>query len=73
MHNCDKCCGADISTKYIKQGKLITSSSRVKIEDEFTSSSEYDFYFKLTAKKDHLHLHCMNCGYEWNENAADGV
>lgn len=71
MSNCSKCDSGDILTRYVKQGKLIDSSSRVKVEDEFISCAEYDFYYQLKAKKEHLHQHCRNCQYEWNEDTVN--
>ena len=71
MRNCNKCGSWDILTQYIKQGKLVDSSSRVEVEDEFITSSEHDFYYSLKAKKEYLHKHCRNCQYGWNENTID--
>ena len=71
MNNCSKCDSGDILTRHVKQGELVDSSSRVEVEDEFISSSEYDFYYQLKAKKEHLHRHCRNCQYEWNENTVN--
>lgn len=70
---CAKCSEKDIVTKFIESGELIDSSSKKSVKNEFVSSSEYDFYFKLTAKKDHLHRHCRNCQYSWREKCADEI
>jgi len=71
MGDCKKCGSTDVLTTYVKQGKLINSSSNTALDDEFTSSSEYDYCFKLTAKKEHLHKHCRNCQFDWNENVIN--
>lgn len=71
VSKCKKCDSNDLVTKYVKDGELITSSSEVGIDDEFLKSSEYDFYFKITAKKEHLHKYCRNCQYSWNENTKN--
>ena len=65
---CLKCGNKDLNVKYINYGELITSSSDMCIEDEFCTSSKYGFYFKVNAKKEHLHKHCRNCQYNWREN-----
>ena len=61
---CKKCRSSDVDINYIKDDELIDSSSIKKIETEFVSSSEYDFYFKLKAKKEHLLSTCGNCGFK---------
>jgi len=71
MSDCKKCGSSDILTRYIEQGQLIDSSSRRNVENEYISGSEYIFYYKLTAKKEHLHKHCRNCQYNWREDTAD--
>lgn len=70
MDNCSKCGSDKIDTKYFKKGELITSSSFTKVDNEFVRSSEYDFYYKLTAEKEHLKKHCTNCSHKWRENIA---
>ena len=64
MEYCYKCASEDINTKYVKDGELINSSSMQEIDNEFIRSSEYDYFYKLTAKKEHLLKSCRNCGYE---------
>jgi hypothetical protein len=71
MNICKKCKSTDIATSHIEIGKLIDSSSTKKIDNEFITPSEYDFYYKLVAKKEHLHKRCRNCQYDWRENTAD--
>ena len=68
---CPKCESDGILTRYVSGGALIDSSSYQKIENNYIKSSEYDFFFKLTAKKDHLQKHCGNCQYTWRVNTAD--
>ena len=63
---CEKCGSDDILVRYIEEGQLIDSSSFKKVENEFIKSSEYDMYFQLKAKKEHLHNHCRNCQYQSN-------
>jgi hypothetical protein len=65
---CKKCGDNDILTRFIHAGKHITSSSLVKVEDDFISSSQHDSGYTLKAKKEHLTRHCRNCQYEWREN-----
>ena len=73
MNNCPKCNYNDPVVTFIKDGGLITSSSFKRIDDEFVRSSEYSYYFKLTAKKDHLYKHCRECQYSWREKTSDSV
>ncbi len=68
MSECEKCGDSDILTKHIKEGELINSSSPIKIEDDFISSSEFAMYYQLKAKKEHLSKHCRNCQYAWRED-----
>ena len=68
MEYCYKCASEDINTKYVKDGELINSSSMQEIDNEFIRSSEYDYFYKLTAKKEHLLKSCRNCGYELRVN-----
>ena len=71
MSKCTKCGSEDILTRFVKYGELIDSSSTKRIENEFISSSEYDFFFQLKAKKDHLDKCCRCCQYNWCENTLD--
>lgn len=71
MEYCRKCGSNDILTTHIEKGKLIDSSSIKQVENEFIASSEYDFYYRLTANKEHLSRHCRNCQYDWREKTAD--
>lgn len=61
---CDKCGSMNVKTSYIKDGKLINPSSCEKIDNDFIQSSEYDYFYQLKAKKEHLSVICSNCGYE---------
>lgn len=70
---CKKCGSDDILTTFIEEGKHINSSALKKVENEFITSSEYDFYFSLKANKDHLNKHCRNCQYSWRENTVDSA
>ena len=69
--SCAKCGSSDINTRHIEKGKLLDSSSSTKVENEFISASEYDYYYKLTAKKEYLYKHCKNCQYSWREDTKD--
>jgi len=71
MSNCKKCGSNDILTKYIHGGELIDSSSYKMVDDEFVSSSKYDMFYKLTAKKEHLKKNCRNCQFSWRERTID--
>jgi hypothetical protein len=71
MKDCKKCGSNDIQTRYIEEGELIDSSSTCKVETEFVTSSEYDYFYQLTAKKGHLDKHCRNCQHGWLENTLD--
>jgi len=62
VENCNKCGSKDLDTKFIVRTNVIDSSSLKRIETEFVQSSEYDLFYKLTAKKDHLRVKCNNCG-----------
>lgn len=63
---CVKCGSGNITTTYVPAGKLINSSSMVRVNDEFIRSSEYDYFYKLKAKIEHLLKKC-DCGYTWRE------
>lgn len=67
---CKKCGSDNIITQYISKGKLLHSSSFKHIENKYVSSREYAYYFKLTAKKEHLEKHCRNCDYTWREDTV---
>jgi len=66
---CKKCGSNDILTRHIPDDELIDSSSSARIDNEFIYSSEYQYYYKLKAKKEHLHRHCRNCQYDWRVDA----
>jgi len=65
---CPKCGNPTLDRTYIPEGKLINSSSLMPVDDEFIRSTEYEIYFSLKAKKEHLVFHCPSCGYEWRRN-----
>lgn len=69
--SCPKCSGADLHTRYIEKRTLLDHSSLRRVENEFVTSDEYDFFYKLTAAKDHLLHHCRRCQYAWRANTAD--
>lgn len=71
MNNCIKCGGTEIHTRFVERGELIDRSSPNKVISEFTCNSEYDYFFKVTASKEHLKKSCRNCGYSWRERALD--
>lgn len=74
MNECIKCGSDDINTTYVARNGFITSSwekSKGTPDKEFLYYSEYDFYYKVTAEKEHLHKHCRNCQYSWRENTKD--
>jgi hypothetical protein len=66
---CSKCNSQNIKTGYVGEGELVASSSQMKVDNEFVRSSEYDYFFKLTAKTEHLSKKC-ECGYSWRERVA---
>jgi hypothetical protein len=66
MEQCEKCGSKENDVKFVSQGALINSSSFVRVDDEFINASEYDYFYKLTAKIDHLLKKC-ECGYSWRE------
>ena len=65
---CSKCGGTDLAVQYIACRQLINHSGRQKVETEFVTSDEYDFYWKHTAAKEHLVKQCRVCGFAWREN-----
>jgi predicted nucleic-acid-binding Zn-ribbon protein len=73
MKECRKCGSEDLVTTHIPDGAVITSSSLEKVENDFITSMEYDYFFKLKAKKEHLKLHCRNCQFSWRENTKDAA
>lgn len=70
MNKCSKCDQNTMTVKFVSKGSLINSSSTKRVENEFISSSEYDYFYKLNAKKDHLLKNCK-CGYAVRVRAAD--
>lgn len=70
---CKKCGGTKITANHIKDGQLINSSSFKKIDNEFIRSSEYDYFYKLTANKEHLLKSCPTCSYSWRESTLDNT
>lgn len=73
MNSCPKCSGSDLYVLFIQRGSLINHSGRQKVETEFVTSNEYDFYWQHVSAKDHLAKHCRTCQYGWRENTADEV
>lgn len=70
MESCPQCSGEEIETLYIGKNSLINSSSFDRIETEFIHASEYDYFYKLTAKIPHLFKRCK-CSYQWREHPSD--
>lgn len=73
MNKCIKCGSDDVITDYVKEDAVINHSSAQKVETEHVTSSEYDYYWLLRAKKEHLKKHCRNCQYSWHVNTADAT
>lgn len=73
MSACPKCTGLDLYVTFTPRGKLINHSGRQKIENEFVTSNEYDFFWQHVSAKDHLRKHCRTCQFQWRENTADEV
>ena len=66
---CIKCMNSkDNFIVHISEGELIDHSSRKKVENEFVRSSEYEVFYQLSAKKEHLHCTCNCCDYDWRQN-----
>ena len=64
-NKCIKCGGGDILVRYVSEGALLNHSGRQRVEDEYVTSDEYDFYWKHTAAKEHLVKLCRTCQYAW--------
>lgn len=64
--NCPKCSGTELKKKYVKYGELIDSSSFNPVDTDFVFSIEYEYYYKLKAKKEHVLVSC-DCGHQWRE------
>ena len=62
MENCKKCGSKNVDIKFTPRDYVINSSSLARVNNEFIRSSEYDLFYKLIAKKDHLRVKCNNCG-----------
>ena len=71
MNTCKKCGSEEVGTCYVKEGEHITSSCRSEHTSEFIYSSEYDFYWKWTACKEHLNHTCNDCGNNWLTKCLD--
>lgn len=70
---CPKCASEDLYVRFIAARSLINHSGRQKVETEFVTSDQFDFFWKHTAAKDHLYKHCRTCQYAWRENTADAT
>ena len=70
---CKKCGSSDVGVKLIKEGQHITGSARNKSDSEFIRSSEYDFYWKWTAYKEHLLKSCNSCKNTWRTKCLDSL
>jgi uncharacterized Zn finger protein len=70
-NKCEKCGSESFSKRFIPYRSLINSSSTKKVSNEFIDCSEYDFFYKLTAGKDHLLLKCEECGFTERVNCID--
>ena len=68
---CPKCGENNLLVRHMSEGELIDSSSYSKVDNEFISASEYDYFWQLKAKKDHLVIVCRTCKYNWRENTKD--
>ena len=67
---CSKCGNNDLYIKYRNKNELITSSwprGKGTPDLEFLYYSEYDFYYKVVAAKEHLEIVCRTCQYKWRE------
>lgn len=73
MNSCPKCAGTDLAVVFVPNRALINHSGRQKIENEFVTSNQYDFYWQHVSAKDHLVKQCRVCKYGWRENTADEV
>lgn len=71
MSACPKCTGSDLYVRFLQHGALINHSGRQKVETEFVTSNQYDFFWQHLSAKDHLLKHCRTCQYAWRENTAD--
>lgn len=68
---CPKCSSANLYVQFVANRSLINHSGRAKIETEFVTSDQFDFFWQHKAAKDHLLKHCRTCQYAWRENTAD--
>lgn len=71
MNACAKCGSSEIKIEFVPSGKLIDSSSLKNEKSEFIKSSEYDYYYQLTAAKDHLKKRCLSCGHVLRARTLD--
>ena len=74
MNKCPKCGSTDLNVLYKAPGAFVTSSwsrSAGKPDQEFLSYSEYDFYYRVSVKKEHLFKKCKTCQYSWREETQD--
>jgi hypothetical protein len=70
-NQCSKCSGTDVVVRLVENRQLINHSGRQRIETEFITSDEYDFYWKHTAAKEHLSKYCRSCQHSWRENIVE--
>ena len=67
---CAKCNSEDIRVRYVPEGEIIDTSYSKSLPHPFKAFlyySEYDFYYLVKAKKEHLFLQCNTCVYSWRE------
>jgi len=64
---CTKCASEDIRIVHVPRGKTVNSSAWNRVETDFLTSSEFDIYFRIDAKREHLNCRCRQCGYGWRQ------
>lgn len=70
--NCTKCHGNAVTTKHINDGDTVNTSSLANVNDEFCYSIEYEIYYKVKARKEHLQHKCK-CGNVWREAVTPNI
>jgi len=68
---CVKCSSDDILIRYVKKGDIINTSSSKNLNNKYIISKEFDFFYQLSAKIEHLRKHCRCCQYYWREDTSD--
>lgn len=67
---CPKCGYSEVNIKYIKKEATVNLNSDDPEMDEFVYSVR-TFNYIIKARREHLQILCLTCGYEYREHTLD--